>query len=580
MQAPQAPQAPKGRIEGTVLKTGTNEPLVGVRVTLTRASQTGPSPSGPAGVIGVSISTSGNAPPLPPTAAPGRGAAPATLPTAPPPPPAIPSVVTDREGKFVIADLDAGSYRLLIVANGYVRQEYGQRVFPGQGTLLTLTAGQVMKDLVLHLTLTGNVSGRLRDNFGQPAVGVPVQLLKATYSVNGQKIFQSAGQSRTNDRGEYRLYWVTPGRYYLAAGSSPGPGGGGPFAVGGPPVSPNDPGDNYVFAYYPGVTDVTAASSIDVTSGNEASVDFLIPRQQLYVIRARAVDSATSQPPASITVSLSFSSITGGGGTFSMNTPYNPMTGIFEIRDVVPGSYLLQVSSQGVMARLPVDVTNNIDGLPVVLGGTVSLPGRLVIDGQLDQAGVERVRASLRPTNSAISGGTGFVTTNTDGTFRFENLMPGEYRISINAAQGSPDYFIKDAQFDRSDALNQPLVVSNSASGGASLEIVISPNVGLVEGVVTDEKLQPVAGVQAVLVPDKYRDRPELFKSATTDQTGHFSIKAVIPGDYKLFAWEVLESFGYFDADLLKQVEASGKPVHVGESNKLQVDVRVIPAVK
>jgi hypothetical protein len=42
---------------------------------------------------------------------------------------------------------------------------------------------------------------------------------------------------------------------------------------------------------------------------------------------------------------------------------------------------------------------------------------------------------------------------------------------------------------------------------------------------------------------------------------------------------QALESFAYFDADLIKQVEAQGKPVHVSESSKLQIDVRAIPAV-
>jgi len=54
----------------------------------------------------------------------------------------------------------------------------------------------------------------------------------------------------------------------------------------------------------------------------------------------------------------------------------------------------------------------------------------------------------------------------------------------------------------------------------------------------------------------------------------------VAPGDYKLFSWEVLENFAYFDADLVKQAEPSGKPIHVAESSKQQVDVRAIPAPK
>jgi hypothetical protein len=123
------------------------------------------------------------------------------------------------------------------------------------------------------------------------------------------------------------------------------------------------------------------------------------------------------------------------------------------------------------------------------------------------------------------------------------------------------------------------VVVSNSAAG-SSLDIVISPNSGQIEGVVSDDRQQPIPGVQAVLIPDRNRDRVELFKPATTDQTGRFTIRSIPPGDYKLFAWEVLENFAYFDLDLIKQVESQGKPVHVNESSKLQIDVRVIPAAK
>jgi hypothetical protein len=575
----QQQEAPRGRIEGTVLKAGTGEAIVGARVTLTRANQAGGPPGAGAGVISMAISASGPPPALP-NQAPAAGARGAPPPSPPPPPPApaIPAVTTDRDGKFVIPDLEAGSYRLLVVSNGYVRQEYGQRVFPGQGTNLTLTAGQVLKDLVFRLTLTGNVSGRLHDNFGQPAIGVPIQLLKASFGPSGERIFQLAGSMRTNDRGEYRLYWVTPGRYYVAAGNSAGPRGG-PLNPAGAPVSPNDPGDNYVFTYFPGVTNIAAASVIDVVSGSEMGIDFPVAKQELYSIRGRVVDAATNRPPAFINVSLAFASVTGGGGVFSLNTPYNATTGAFEVRDIVPGSYSLSVTSGTTAARIPLDVTNNIDGLAVVLSGTFTIPGRIRLEGQLEPSGMDRVRVALRPVaDSSFGAGATTRIINADGTFTLDNVAAGAYRITLNTFQGAPDYFIKEARFDRSDALNQPLVISDSVPGGASLDVVISPNVGQVDGVVMDAKLQPVAGVQAVLIPDQNRDRTELFKTGTTDQSGRFTIKGITPGDYKLFAWETLENFGYFDTELVKKSESLAKIVHVAESSKSDVEVKVIPA--
>src|SRR6185295_12510677 len=104
------------------------------------------------------------------------------------------------------------------------------------------------------------------------------------------------------------------------------------------------------------------------------------------------------------------------------------------------------------------------------------------------------------------------------------------------------------------------LHVSASMPRGATLNIVLSPNVGQVEGIVLDDRQQPVAGVQAALIPERSRDRIDLYKAATTDQNGRFMIRAVTPGDYKLFAWEALESFGYFDPDLLKKSDPLGVP--------------------
>jgi small ligand-binding sensory domain FIST len=85
---------------------------------------------------------------------------------------------------------------------------------------------------------------------------------------------------------------------------------------------------------------------------------------------------------------------------------------------------------------------------------------------------------------------------------------------------------------------------------------VLSSNIARIEGIVTDDRLQPVPGVQAVLVPDRNRDRTELFRAVTTDRPGASVMGGVAPGDYKLFAWEGLENFGYFDAELVEAIRA------------------------
>src|SRR5437867_227080 len=265
----QEQQNQKASIEGAVVRIATGEP-VAARVSLARVV------IGPTGHPTV-------APPVGPTPNIPPGASVGAVVSSPPA--AIPSVMTDSKGKFVFKDLDPGAYRITIAANGYARQEYGQRLLVGgQGTPIILAPGQNLKDIVVRLTPAGNVSGRISDENGRPAAGVQVQLVRTSFNSSGQRQFQSAGQTRTNDRGEYRLFWVTPGRYFLLAGSQPGPVR--PSEQGGVGDSPNGIQESYALTYYPGVMNVKDAMVLEVPSGVELNaIDFTAPRQQLFRIR-------------------------------------------------------------------------------------------------------------------------------------------------------------------------------------------------------------------------------------------------------------------------------------------------------
>ncbi|HET9943948.1 MAG TPA: carboxypeptidase-like regulatory domain-containing protein, partial [Terriglobia bacterium] len=475
-----------------------------------------------------------------------------------------------------VPDLDEGTYRLLVTQSGYVRQEYGQRVFPGQGTLISLAAGQTFKDVTIHLTETGNAGGRIVDNNGVPAVGAPLQLVKASYNQAGQQIFQQAATTRSNDRGEYRFYWVTPGRYYVAGGNAAA----NYTFIGFGNNNPNEPGDNYMLTYYPGVTDIARATAIDIKSGSEAVLDFVVPKQQLFTIRGKVVNPAPATAKGSlpaVTISLAFRTLTGANGAFfSQQQEYDAGTGNFVLRDVLPGSYILQAAAPPFSARLPIEITNsNVENLIVELNSGVSITGRFIPDGgnlpppsalqlqmRLASNGLQNYMVGTSPTSQAAA----------DGSFNIPGVLPGDYRIVPNPSQ---DFYVKELRYNRLDALANPVSVCCN-SDSATLEVVISRNVGQIDGVIVDARMQPVPGVQAVLIPDA-RQRTDLYKTATTDQTGHFVMRGLAPGDYKLFAWEALENYGYFDPDVMRRAEALGKPVHVGESSKLVVEGKIIP---
>jgi len=160
-----------------------------------------------------------------------------------------------------------------------------------------------------------------------------------------------------------------------------------------------------------------------------------------------------------------------------------------------------------------------------------------------------------------------------DGAFSLDNIFPGDYHLMVHVP---PDLYVKDARLDGADVMNDSFQVSGPVSG--TLEIVLSSRAGQIEGALINEKSQPVPGIQAVMVPDRFRERADLFKTAVTDKDGHFTIRGIPPGEYKVFAWEAIEQFAYFDPDVLRQFEQLGKAVSIPESGKITLEVKLIPA--
>jgi len=137
--------------------------------------------------------------------------------------------------------------------------------------------------------------------------------------------------------------------------------------------------------------------------------------------------------------------------------------------------------------------------------------------------------------------------------------------------------YIKDARLDQADVL-QSVTITDSVSG--TLEITPSSNSGQIEGVLTDAGQKPVIGIQAILIPERLRERHDLYKIAVSGVDGRFTVRGIPPGEYRLFAWEDLEPFSYFDPEVLKTYEQQGKRVRIAESGKETVEMKIIPAAQ
>jgi 5-hydroxyisourate hydrolase-like protein (transthyretin family) len=539
-----------GSIEGIVVRSGTSDPLSGVLVALTNAD--------------ASIEMRDS----------------------------IPVATTDTAGRFKFSNLTAGSYRLLFSANGYVRQEYGQRTFPGNGTQVAVTPGRSVRDLVVRMTPAGAVTGRILDRNGRPLVAVPVRLMRYLYDETGLKTLRPYGTAQTDDRGEYRIYFVTPGRYYLHAGSAQGPGG-----YGGPSRGPNEAALSYTTAYYPGVADVKTASIIDVQPGTVWSgIDMTLARQTLYRVSGRVIDAVTGQPPAAPAIWLFHfdpaiarsAAIRGDANTGAFT--YD--RGRFEFRGVFPGPYTLAASERpntaGNQRAMRLGFVHlevggsDVEGVVVTIPPGASISGRIVLEGQAvpasafyDGAGFVSLTRTPDPNHPTMprdwEAGARFAD---DGSFQLNGITIGEYRVSL--PQLTPGFYIKEIRYGLTDALARPFQFNPGQP--ARLEILLSQRVAQVNGVVFNARSEPVSGAQVVLIPNDSRDRAELFKGTTTDQDGRFTIRNAAPGQYRILAWETIEPWLWFDPDILKRDEPFSMPLQLSESGSATVSLSVVPA--
>jgi Carboxypeptidase regulatory-like domain len=189
--------------------------------------------------------------------------------------------ITNEEGRFALKGIEPGPYRLTVSRVGFVTEEYGQRKPNTGGAVLTLRPGQEIKDLLFRLSRSGVISGKIFDEDGEPLPSVTVECFRQVYS-EGKRSRTTASRVETNDLGEYRLFGLPPGRYFI---SSLYPHW---TRVGEDDDSPIGESQEEAYAklFYPGTADVSKAGPVIVKPGDEiSSTDILMTKVIVHRVR-------------------------------------------------------------------------------------------------------------------------------------------------------------------------------------------------------------------------------------------------------------------------------------------------------
>jgi hypothetical protein len=496
------------------------------------------------------------------------------------------TAVTSPDGGFHIEGILPGRYHLFAERTGML--EVDKHRARADGRVLTLSAGQELKDVRIQLQAAAVVRGRVTDEDGDPLANAQVSVLRQTF-VSGRSKWEQAGGERTNDLGEYRVAGLAAGNYYVSV--SPAPDFRSLIEAAGVAAAdarntgmPDKPAStSYQTTYYPGTADRGQAAPVALHPGDEFPVNFSLTPSPSLSIRGSVVNLPPRSSAAIMLQSRDFSLVLNGAEMHA--------DGSFVIRDVAPGSYTILATVENapvpMMARQALQiVSNSLDDLRLAPQPGGWIHGRLRLEnksgGRFDPTQIFLQLHSSDGDDEALSGfsmGDGFshlAHVGPDGSFEWKSVPPGNYYVQLAGDGGSAgDLFLKSALAAGRDVGEAGISVSG---GAVALDLVASANGGMVEGVAVDSKGNPVANAVVVAVPEALlRGRMERYRKTVSDQGGRFAFHGIVPGEYTVLAWESVEGEAYYNPEFLKGYEGQGSALRMNEGDRKSVRVEVIP---
>lgn len=478
--------------------------------------------------------------------------------------------VSDAEGRFVIEKVEPGMYYLLADRSGFLRRAYSSRGSGYSPTPLNLTANQEVEDLRFQLMPQGVITGKVLDEEGEPVQEASINVFRQVYAGGRGRTPGASGES-TNDVGEYRAANLAPGRYIVQAAAE--------YDFRSEETTKpkkDEVRESYVPTFYPGVTDPASAATVEVGPGQEVSgINITLRKSRVYIISGKVI-GATASELKMMNVSVRSREHRMRPMVSSYVSPRVNPDSSFTLANVQPGSYniVLMLGEGGrpqVVGRTTVDVAEaDVEGVILQVGQGVVLSGLVRLEGK-EKAEVHGLRLTLRP----VEDGEPFPYTaivKEDGTFRIEGVMPDRYSVAVyDLPEGA---YLKSVRFGNHEAPDKSVDLSQT-QGSGSIELILSPYAGTVEGLVSDDG-KPAPGSSVLLVPDPPKpEEPYKWKWVNCDQNGWFEIKGVVPGEYKLYASKESLSGADEDPEALKPFEEKAVKVTVAERGRERVEIEL-----
>jgi hypothetical protein len=488
-------------------------------------------------------------------------------------------VNADSKGRFFFGHLPTGTFAIQTV--GADSGDTIASTYTGFGRLVTLTDGERVTDLRIGVLRYGTISGVVRDDVGDPAVGMTVVAYTRTFA-NGRIVYPARGRARTDDLGAYQLD-LTPGEYLICACQvDPLPPGGDVFtalqteplnlmaaarrgATLGPATLQTDEAMRmYAPAFHPASPTASGAERVVLGSGEDkVGVDIGVTAMRAARVSGRVVGATGTMVQSSIRLQPVDE---GSPVTIPYVQPAVEPDGRFDFTGVPPGDYTLIVrhvrsmgprgesdliaaggslTPQWAQERISVG-DRDLTGLVIPIQPALSITGRAMFTGsaaaptenQLSQLGVGIESASR------LFGEQDFGAMSTRGmpgaVFSLTGVSPGQYVLKSSGV--APWSTLASVTVGGRDVTDMPVEVGPTGLRDVVMTFDDAPTSRLPGRLVGGPALTGSDAFMIVVFPE---DRSlwtnpgsRRFRSIGVDQKGAFTLLAVPPGDYFLAAIE------------------------------------------
>lgn len=485
------------------------------------------------------------------------------------------ATITNSDGSFTFADLPAGSYFVSATRTGFAAEVYGQgRTITG--VPIIVGPGQHVASIDLALRSGGVIVGRILDEDGSPFAGAVVEALVARYE-SGASTLYSISSSQTDDRGEFRLFGLAPGAYYVSA-LDPA------FRT----VSSPKGVLHYSPTYYPGTALADQAKTVTVSgTGPPPRVEFRIALMPPARVSGQML-AFDGKPLLSGAVIMSPLEGEGVPMVAPQDISIQP-DGHFSFGHVVPGHYQIRArgdtdpAGAALFAVFTAEVMGtDVEDISLTLRPGALVDGRVVVlNNHASKPPVFstlRVRAPFTDGNTFGDALTGIVQS--DGTFAIRGVMSGAHQFVLEGLQ--PPWALKSIMLHGADVTDLEVSVT-SFEQLHDLRVTITDAASEVSGVVQSARNAPVANVGVMVfskVPLFWFRTNRRMRVTYTDASGRFSIPGLPAGDYFAVASDGLDETALGHRDRLQALQAYAVPFHLGTDNgRASVTLHLTPAV-